>query len=261
MNCNTTGGLVASIAREAGLSGGKPVEGVLFGVRTSDEATSTTDEGVRTSVSSSTAALRHVVTGSRQSFYDSRGEIDGDRLAAIASTHGMGDMRAIGWFVGQKNRGTLRPSVRDAAVHRRLSQALAAGGAAEPCMLLLLNLEVDERASTQSVDYVCLSQLDPPSLRLSPVQSAVLNLTHDSLHEYGQLRALGNAHANAASLPASDVPPAHIVAFERSFDKTMRGLDAQLRDVEKVELEISQLMREAAILEAAVAPAGVALSV
>jgi hypothetical protein len=153
------------------------------------------------------------VTGSRQSFYDSRGEIDGDRLAAIASMHGMGDMRAIGWFVGQKNRGTLRPSVRDAAVHRRLSQALAAGGAAEPCMLLLLNLEVDERASTQSVDYVCLSQLDPPSLRLSPVQSAVLNLTHDSLHEYGQLRALGNAHANAASLPASDVPPAHIVAF------------------------------------------------
>ena len=62
------------------------MEGLLFGVRASDSVTSTTDAGTATSVSTSTVLLRYLITGSRQSFYDSRGVVDVERLAAFTST-------------------------------------------------------------------------------------------------------------------------------------------------------------------------------
>lgn len=64
---------------------------------------------------------------------------------------------------------------------------------------------------------------------MSPTPVNITNLTHDSLLEFGAVRALGSSSSSSSmdstGAGTSAFPPKHIVAFEDSFVGTVRGLD------------------------------------
>lgn len=261
----TSGTLIAGIVREAGLDADM-VEGFILGDRALFEVASDIADMQEESVTQQhlqTVLLRHAVTGSRLSFYDTDGKIDSDKVQSmrLASDAGIEGMPVVGWFVARcdssdsssttiNSRHNLEPSLRDAAVHRGLNEDKAGRNDGQPIVLLMISISLGDGASTQSVQYRCLRQPEMDSRRFTSLPLRIRNLTHDSLSEYKSFTSVpGGGSISPLSLgTCQESIHTCMHNIESSFDNSMRSLDSELEELKRIETQVVKLSAENAYL-------------
>lgn len=137
-------------------------------------------------------------------------------------------------------RSVLSPSVRHVSIHRSLADTLGSDRSLSP--LFFLSVTVGKTSHcTKGMEFQLLSNTDPDSLALSPIELKVSNLTNDSHSEYGKFSSVGSL--SFALPPLDQFPPQHIVDIEHSFQHNIEDLTARLDKLEKEE-QTNELLRQ-----------------
>jgi hypothetical protein len=153
------GTVLAAMIHSAGIGAGNScagdVEGFLFGVRHNRTTNVMSDSQEAAQHNETNIVVSSFTSAPLFSFYSRDGTVDITKVEQIARQRS--HLQLLGWFVCRRNT-VLKPSLREFAVHQSLESMVRTRlekfvGAEGGLLFGLLNFQLEQRLSTQSLEY------------------------------------------------------------------------------------------------------------